>query len=118
MLRDIPPFHLQPQADLEILMNNPGTEDEPTRPSTEYIDPLDDVFGSAPASPTLAAQRNDDNTTVQSPSTRAAHPSDVPRLRSTHVTNGYREGIAASKEQHIQAGFDEGYSLGAEVALK
>ena len=34
------------------------------------------------------------------------------------MTNGYREGIAASKEKHIQEGFDEGYSLGAEIALK
>jgi hypothetical protein len=34
------------------------------------------------------------------------------------VTNGYREGIATSKEKHIQEGFDEGYSLGAEIALK
>ena len=46
------------------------------------------------------------------------HPSDIPRLRSIHVTNGYREGIAIGKEQHLQIGFDEGYSLGAELGLR
>ena len=44
--------------------------------------------------------------------------SDIPRLRSRHVTEGYREGIAESKEKFIQEGFDEGYSLGAELGLQ
>ena len=102
-------------------MTTPGAQAEPT---SQYVDPLDDVFGSAPASPALAAQThnaNDGTESLNAPSSRpgiADYHSDVPRLRSIHVTNGYREGIAASKEQHIQAGFDEGYSLGAEVALK
>ncbi|KAI7166152.1 hypothetical protein KC352_g25920, partial [Hortaea werneckii] len=39
-------------------------------------------------------------------------------LRSLHVTGGYREGIAVSKEKHMQEGFDEGYTLGAELGLK
>lgn len=34
------------------------------------------------------------------------------------MTEGYREGIAESKEKYIQDGFDEGYSLGAELGLK
>ncbi|KAF2486021.1 hypothetical protein BDY17DRAFT_238911, partial [Neohortaea acidophila] len=67
----------------------------------------DDVFGSAPPSP--GADR-----TVHQPT----DPSDIPRLRSTHVTNGYREGISASKSTHIQEGFDEGYALGAELGLR
>jgi hypothetical protein len=78
---------------------------------------LDDIFGSTPSSPTAlsppspsAAQSH--NGGDHSSST---HPSDVPRLRSTHVTNGYREGIATSKERFIQEGFDEGYSLGGEI---
>ena len=105
-------------------MSTPGAEEESIRNSTTYIDPFDDVFGSAPSSPIRAVQNLDDEQAVDlspAPSTIAriaTDPSDVPRLRSTHVTNGYREGIAASKEKHIQEGFDEGYSLGAEIALK
>ena len=100
-------------------MTTPGAEDEPTEtsPEYEYVDPLADVFGSPPPSPNLTAQHDGANAAAAR-ARPADDPSDVPRLRSIHVTNGYREGIAASKEQHIQEGFDEGYSLGAEVALK
>lgn len=85
------------------------------------FDPLDDVFGSAPASPALEAQdARDTDSGTQSTASRShiLDPSDIPRLRSTHVTNGYREGVAASKDQHIQQGFDDGYSVGAELGLK
>ena len=118
MLRDLPPSHAEP--DIEIFLTTRGTEDEPIQPSTTYIDPLDDVFGSAPSSPALNPQQDTAELSHASPATSRPpdHPSDVARLRSVHVTNGYREGIAASKEQHIQEGFDEGYSLGAEIALK
>lgn len=117
MLCDLPP-HRGAAHNIEIFMNTPGTEDEPTtRPPSRYIDPLDDVFGSAPASPVLASE--DRSPSTEHTTGRALlEPSDIPRLRSTHVTNGYREGIAASKEQHIQEGFDEGYALGAELGLK
>ncbi|KAL9098000.1 MAG: hypothetical protein Q9187_009755, partial [Circinaria calcarea] len=46
------------------------------------------------------------------------HPSDIPRLRASHVTAGYRTGIANSKAAALQGGFDEGYSLGAVMGLK
>ncbi|KFA69779.1 hypothetical protein S40285_02467 [Stachybotrys chlorohalonatus IBT 40285] len=69
-------------------------------------DPLDDVFGSGPASP--AAEHE--------PS--VSHPSDMHRLRTEHTTAGYREGVTAAKETSIQAGFDEGFSLGATIGLK
>ena len=99
-------------------MNTPATPGESTP-----VDPLDDVFGSAPASPTHI--NDQDNTRTSTPETttdasgsRHADLSDIPRLRSTHITNGYREGIAASKENFIQEGFDEGYALGAEVGMK
>lgn len=72
----------------------------------------DDVFGSAPSSPNLLSQPGDRH------GRSAGDHSDVPRLRSLHITNGYREGIALSKESHIQAGFDEGFSLGGEVGQK
>lgn len=98
-------------------MNTVQVNESPTTPTP--VDPLDDVFGSAPSSPVLSSHdgnRRDEPTPV-SASQRAEH-SDIPRLRSIHVTNGYREGIAVSKEQHIQAGFDEGYSLGGEIGVK
>jgi hypothetical protein len=44
--------------------------------------------------------------------------SDVPRLRSIHVTAGYREGVSSSKNEKIQQGFDEGYALGAEIGYQ
>ena len=121
MLRDLPP--LKPQPGIEVFMSTPGNEDEPPAASTEYVDPLDDVFGSAPTSPTLSGQvenggSRDDPRGVTLQTRSSDHPSDVSRLRRIHVTNGYREGIAASKETQIQAGFDEGYSLGADIALK
>lgn len=114
---------LQPHLDGNVFMNSSGTQAEPTSTSTDYIDPFDDVFGSAPASPTLHGQRQDDDAdnepSASAPRSRPVdHPSDVSRLRRIHVTNGYREGVAASKETHIQEGFNEGYTLGAEIALK
>lgn len=81
------------------------------------MDSLDDVFGSAPASPVLAGDR--DSQDIESATRlRVADPSDIPRLRSTHVTNGYREGIAVSKEKYVQDGFDEGFGLGAEIGVR
>jgi hypothetical protein len=44
--------------------------------------------------------------------------SDIPRLRSIHVTAGYREGISSSKNKKIQQGFDEGYALGSEIGYQ
>ncbi|KAL8985824.1 MAG: hypothetical protein Q9177_004326 [Variospora cf. flavescens] len=67
-------------------------------------EPLSDIFSdSPPASPT---------------SKQPSEPSDIPRLRSTHATNGYRDGISASKDQALQPGFDEAYPLGAILGLR
>ena len=44
--------------------------------------------------------------------------SDIPRLRQTHTTAGYRDGIAFSKDKSRQPGFDEGYPLGATFGLR
>ncbi|EQK99476.1 ABC1 domain containing protein [Ophiocordyceps sinensis CO18] len=63
---------------------------------------LDDVFGSASPEPQDAA----------------SHPSDMLRLQSDHTTTGYREAIAVAKASTIQAGFDEGFSLGATVGSR
>lgn len=79
----------------------------PTHPNNNNN--FDDVFGSAPSSPTsfpaIAARGNNE-------------PSDIPRLRSAHSTAGYRDGLTASKGTTIQEGFDEGYGLGATMGLR
>jgi hypothetical protein len=110
MLRDLP--HSFRDADQDVFMNtalglrtdNNNDGEEYQRSAERRGEILDDIFGS-------------DGEEEQGPPLPADH-SDIPRLRSTHVTNGYREGIAASKEKHMQEGFDEGYNLGAEVGLK
>jgi len=79
-----------------------------------HNDALDDIFGSPPPSPSRA-----DSQTPSPPHSGklTRDPTDLPLLRRTHETNGYREGVATSKETHIQAGFDEGYALGGELGL-
>ncbi|KAI9879206.1 MAG: Essential protein Yae1, N terminal, partial [Pleopsidium flavum] len=109
MLRDTPPTPL-PFPSTDNLTSLPpfadSTEHHPPLPSLHYsTNTMDDIFTSSPPpSPTS-------NITTQ-------HPSDIPHLRSTHSTAGYRDGIAASKEQYIQSGFDEGYALGAVLGLR
>ncbi|KXT16899.1 hypothetical protein AC579_4726 [Pseudocercospora musae] len=112
MLRDTPGRHMSHDEN-ELFMNAPVQNNEEYGHQNNLND---DIFGSAPSSPNLDAQRDDNGDTAGRHGLE--HPSDVARLRSLHVTNGYREGIAISKEQYIQAGFDEGYSLGGEIGLK
>ncbi|KAL1301442.1 hypothetical protein AAFC00_005694 [Neodothiora populina] len=116
-------------------MTSSGDQEEEAHfePTT---DALDDVFGSAPNSPLASAavhignfENEDidsadfdslDATLAAAPQTRNAigEHSDVPRLRSQHVTAGYRDGVASSKTVHVQSGFDEGFSLGAVIGLR
>lgn len=89
---------------------------------------LDDIFGSAPNSPLQAATTHGtggegldslDALQISSHSAGAnTERSDIPRLRSVHVTSGYRDGIAESKAKFVQEGFDEGFALGAVLGLK
>ncbi|KAK4892933.1 Essential protein Yae1, N terminal [Elasticomyces elasticus] len=106
MLRELPPIDHDEGHDL-FITGAPGNNEI-------YSDPFDDVFGSAPGSPVLAGT---DGLNTESHTGPSVH-SDISRLRNTHVTQGYREGITASKERHMQDGFDEGYNLGAELGLK
>jgi hypothetical protein len=76
---------------------------------------LDDVFGSAPASPILSGSEPQSH---HSGFVAAAGLSEIPRLRSEHSTAGYRDGLTAAKASTIQAGFDEGYSLGAVIGSR
>lgn len=102
-----------------FLMGVSGTNDEQeSMPAEEHINDLnDDIFGSAPNSPVLSASEDQHERTSNGRSGGGDH-SDIPRLRSLHITNGYREGIALSKESHIQAGFDEGFTLGGEIGQR
>lgn len=96
-------------------------DDAVDRGRSDYEDPLDDVFGSAPSSPALQTSHSTNGALDEDAAALGANvqdPSDIPRLRSVHVTNGYREGLSAAKEQYVQAGFDEGYALGAELGMK
>ncbi|MCJ1452729.1 Essential protein Yae1, N terminal [Mycoblastus sanguinarius] len=78
-----------------------------TPPSPSSLNPalsLSDVFSDSPPSTPLQ--------------NKPSLISDIPRLRSTHATAGYRAGISDSKIRSLQPGFDEGYSLGAVFGLK
>jgi hypothetical protein len=81
----------------------PAGSAPPTPPHTGM---LDDIYGSSPAaSPTLAAQRDDEML------------SDLPSRVRNLDTDAYREGLSAAKGKFVQEGFDEGFSLGAEIGL-
>jgi len=79
-------------------------------PTPPHENALDDIYGSAPASPTL---------TANVPHVRAHEIlSDLPSRQRALDTDAYREGLANSKGQYVQEGFDEGYSLGANLGLR
>lgn len=87
--------------------------DTDTTPHPAPDNSLDDIFGSS--SPETA--------TTEPPMPKptapsSAEPSDLPSLRRQHVTAGYREGISASKAQHVQRGFDTGYPVGAQIGMR
>ncbi|KAL8800562.1 MAG: hypothetical protein Q9223_002675 [Gallowayella weberi] len=92
-----------------MISSNPSSTPPSSAPSASPPPPtnlLSDIFSdSPPASP---------SSTHHHPT----EPSDIPRLRSIHVTNGYREGIAAARDQAVQPGFDEAYPLGAILGLR
>ncbi|KAL4781778.1 hypothetical protein BJX76DRAFT_334364 [Aspergillus varians] len=69
---------------------------------------LDDIFGSSPPRPQLPVPHT--NSTVE--------PSELPSLRRQHVTAGYRDGISASKADHVQHGFDAGFPVGAQLGMR
>ncbi|KAL4884788.1 hypothetical protein BJY04DRAFT_170563 [Aspergillus karnatakaensis] len=67
---------------------------------------LDDIFGSSPPEQTLPKPHS----TVE--------PSELPSLRRQHVTAGYRDGISASRAEHVQQGFDAGFPVGAQLGMR
>lgn len=78
--------------------------DQPSIHRESSNNALDDVFGD-----------DDDEMPTEH---HAPHPSDMRRLESEHTTAGYREGLTVGKQQWLQAGFDEGYGMGAAVAVR
>ncbi|POS85817.1 hypothetical protein EPUL_003407 [Erysiphe pulchra] len=44
--------------------------------------------------------------------------SDIPRLKTKHETEGYREGISQGKLKIVQRAFDEGFGLGAVLGSR
>ena len=71
---------------------------------------------------TTAPSPTEDSNVSPSPDVRLPEHdtiiSDIPRIRQTHSTAGYRDGITEGKAETIQQGFDEGVSLGGEFGLK
>ncbi|OJD37343.1 essential protein yae1 [Diplodia corticola] len=92
------------------------------QPAPTTSSQLDDIFGCSPP------RDDDDDDPAGRPRNAAADDwpgtaasrdvSDIPRLRSVHVTAGYRDGLAESKAGHVQDGFDEGFPLGAVLGMK
>ncbi|KAJ5198182.1 uncharacterized protein N7498_007299 [Penicillium cinerascens] len=70
---------------------------------------LDDIFGSSPETETRSELRASQPTN---------EPSDLPSLRRQHVTAGYRDGVATSKGQNVQEGFDAGFPVGAQLGMR
>ncbi|KAL1634551.1 Essential protein Yae1, N terminal [Neofusicoccum ribis] len=82
---------------------------------------LDDIFGCSPphdGAPHTVARGEEDGAAPHGRTAPSRDVSDIPRLRSVHVTAGYREGLAESKAGYVQHGFDEGFPLGAVLGVK
>ncbi|KOS17606.1 Uncharacterized protein ESCO_003281 [Escovopsis weberi] len=128
-----------PQQEERAAADDPDVASLPRE--VPYADPFDDVFGAdwSQASScilTTASQagieslhaagdgdlsfRDDINSIINSSRPRtlsSAHPSDMHRLQTEHITAGYREGISTAKAATVQQGFDEGFSLGATIGM-
>lgn len=110
----------------------PSYSTVPTLAATEILnaepqiyqnDDLDDVFGSAPASPSLftsSPSHLPDEEHIDNSGNINGNKeiSDIPRLKEKHETEGYRDGVTKGKAQTVQKGFDEGYTLGAVLGLR
>jgi Essential protein Yae1, N terminal len=108
-------FSATPTGSLPVLEDMGIPFPSHTPPPRHDNNSLDDVFGSSPASPTLSGSEPQSH---HSGFVAAAGLSDIPRLRSEHSTAGYRDGLTTAKASTIQAGFDEGYSLGAVIGSR
>lgn len=78
-------------------------------PTPPHESALDDIYGSAPTSPSVNAQPSDRTHEMLS---------DLPSRQRALDADAYREGLASAKGQYVQEGFDEGYALGADIGLR
>ncbi|ORX89751.1 hypothetical protein BCR34DRAFT_502252 [Clohesyomyces aquaticus] len=108
MLRDTSPY--------SGLTNFSTANAPPSPPFSAHNDALDDIYGSAPSSPDLAAHHPLNER--QSHSHADEMLSDLPSRQRILDTDAYREGLSSSKGEYVQQGFDEGYSLGAELGQR
>ncbi|KAJ5768120.1 hypothetical protein N7533_000703 [Penicillium manginii] len=90
------------------------TSTQTDHPAPEVDNSLDDIFGSSPPEGTTIDTRPS-HAQLQRPT---ADPSESPALRRQHVTAGYRDGVSASKGEHVQEGFDAGYPVGAQLGMR
>ncbi|KAI9927875.1 hypothetical protein ASPWEDRAFT_173527 [Aspergillus wentii DTO 134E9] len=74
---------------------------------------LDDIFGSSPPHESARIVQE-----TQPEAMKGQEPSDLPSMRRQHVTAGYRDGISASKGEHVQNGFDAGFPVGAQLGMR
>jgi len=125
---------------LIMVDDRPPTSDSAQLPlgdTAAQLNPWDDVFESdsshhpaittlptlpipstenATAAATLHATSSSHDFLPRAENTYASDiVSDFERLRSTHATVGYRDGISVGKAASIQTGFDEGFALGGEI---
>jgi hypothetical protein len=90
------------------------TSTQTDHPEPEVDNSLDDIFGSSPLEETNV-HPGPSHAQLQKPT---ADPSESPALRRQHVTAGYRDGVSASKGEHVQEGFDAGYPVGAQLGMR
>jgi hypothetical protein len=112
MLRDGDIFSIH--VNMDSIATEEATEFRNER--TYVNDDFDDVFGSGPPSPTFGHDVYE--THEEGLRSGNLEPSDVPRLKEKHETEGYRDGVTKGKAESVQKGFDEGYSLGAVLGLR
>ncbi|KAF7585543.1 Essential protein Yae1, N terminal, partial [Aspergillus hancockii] len=85
---------------------------------------LDDIFGSSPPISTtqiptqIHHQPSPQPSTTTTQTSTTIEPSELPFLRRQHVTAGYRDGVSASKGDHVQSGFDAGFPVGAQLGMR
>ncbi len=115
MFRDDDQFPMSSR--LSFPENEEVTEDPPLNETRQYAnDDFDDVFGSEPPSPTFS--HSDPVAEDRQHGGGNVEYSDIPRIKEKHETEGYRDGVTKGKAETVQAGFDEGYGLGAVLGLK
>ncbi|KAI5788808.1 hypothetical protein FPQ18DRAFT_51570 [Pyronema domesticum] len=88
---------------------------------SEFLPPSTSSYpvNSSSSSSSAPVAPSQDPTTPGEPNLSNPNTSaDLLKLRQTHITLGYRDGISAAKGLFLQDGFDEGYPLGGRIGLR